>query len=84
MTEMVGKSTCGSGETGKEPERDDAGQRDRDGEQCSRHRPVDEWLRDVHRLQSAGTASGLSFLFGREDLNRRAKRSNHREITGVV
>ncbi len=30
LTEMVGKSTCGSGETGSKPERHGAGQRHRD------------------------------------------------------
>ena len=43
-TEIVGKSTCGSGRYREQPESDSARQRHRDGQQGRRYRPMDKWL----------------------------------------
>ena len=46
--EIVGKSTCGSGETGSNKYADRAGQRDRDRQQRRADRPADEGRGEVH------------------------------------
>ncbi len=59
-TEIVGKSTCGSGETGSSEERDDAGQRDAERQQRRRDRPRDERRGEVHAPRSLAGVSGAA------------------------
>ena len=54
LTEMVGKSTCGSGATGSLVKGEHARERDAQGQQGGRHRPGDERRGDVHRPSPAG------------------------------
>ena len=54
LTLMVGKSTCGSGETGSTVNAIGAGDGHRDGEQRGAHRPPDEWRREIHAVLRAG------------------------------
>ncbi len=47
-TEMVGKSTCGNGETGSRKNASAAGQRDAEGQQRGGDGPADEGRGEVH------------------------------------
>ena len=71
-TEIVGKSTCGSGDTGSSSNATRAGQAERDHQQRGRDRPANE---DLRRCSRRGRASD-DVSPCRE--NRAARRSNQR------
>ncbi len=73
MTWMVGKSTCGSGDTGKGGKRHRARERDAGGQKRGRDRPRDEGSGKVH---SAGLGPGA--CAAPRPVTRRAASSNTR------